>query len=200
MRKSLDLSIKLLGIAKFSDGEIEARVHPTMVPAASPIAKVEGVYNAIQLVGDAVDDVVLYGRGAGSMPTGSAVVSDVIAIAPQSAQGCRRSGPAGVVSAGSATTAYACDRWKKSVRSTIFASWSWIGPACLSQIAGESWAAMGSAFLRCCNKGRQEGQTVPIVIMTHMAKERMCKHALREINHHAVCFRAHDADSGRRAG
>src|SRR6185312_6412750 len=77
--KEFEFTIKLLAIAKYSDGEIEARVHPTMVPSASQIAKVEDVYNAIQLVGDAVGDVVLYGRGAGSMPTGSAVVSDVIA-------------------------------------------------------------------------------------------------------------------------
>ena len=79
--KEFGFTIKLLAIAKYSDGEIEARVHPTMVPSASQIAKVDGVYNAIQLVGDAVEDVVLYGRGAGSMPTGSAVVSDVMAIA-----------------------------------------------------------------------------------------------------------------------
>ena len=78
--KEFGFVIKLLGIAKLVDGEIEARVHPTMVPSASPIAQVEDVYNAIQLVGDAVGDVVLFGRGAGSMPTGSAVVSDVIAI------------------------------------------------------------------------------------------------------------------------
>ncbi len=79
--KEFGFTIKLLAIAKFSDGEIEARVHPTMVPSASQIAKVDGVYNAIQLVGDAVEDVVLYGRGAGSMPTGSAVVRDVMSIA-----------------------------------------------------------------------------------------------------------------------
>lgn len=78
--KEFGFTIKLLGIAKLADGEVEARVHPTMVPSASPIAQVDGVYNAIQLVGDAVGDVILYGRGAGSMPTGSAVVSDVIAI------------------------------------------------------------------------------------------------------------------------
>ncbi|MEZ4283149.1 MAG: hypothetical protein R3B08_00305 [Nitrospira sp.] len=53
---------------------------PIMVPSVSQIAKVDGVYNAIQLAGD-VEDVVLYGRGAGSMPTGSAVVSDVMSIA-----------------------------------------------------------------------------------------------------------------------
>ncbi|MGH7168605.1 MAG: homoserine dehydrogenase, partial [Nitrospiraceae bacterium] len=79
--REFGFTIKLLAIAKFRDGEIEARVHPTMIPSSSPVAQVEGVYNAIQLVGDAVNDIVLYGQGAGAMPTGSAVVSDVIAIA-----------------------------------------------------------------------------------------------------------------------
>ncbi|HXV68995.1 MAG TPA: homoserine dehydrogenase, partial [Nitrospira sp.] len=78
--KEFGFTIKLLGIAKLVDSAVEARVHPTMLPSASPIAQVDGVYNAIQLVGDAVGDVVLYGRGAGSLPTGSAVVSDVISI------------------------------------------------------------------------------------------------------------------------
>jgi len=71
--KEFGFIIKLLGIAKLVDGEIEARVHPTMLPATSPLARVDGVYNAIQLVGDAVGDLVLYGQGAGSMPTGQAV-------------------------------------------------------------------------------------------------------------------------------
>ena len=66
--KEFGCTIKLLGIAKLVGNEVEARVHPTMLPSSSPIAQVEGVYNAIQLVGDAVGDVVLYGRGAGSMP------------------------------------------------------------------------------------------------------------------------------------
>src|SRR5262245_6704300 len=66
--------VKLLAIDKHHDGKVEVRVHPTMVPNDYPIAKVGGVYNAIQLVGDACEDIMLYGRGAGSMPTGSAVV------------------------------------------------------------------------------------------------------------------------------
>lgn len=96
--KEFGFTIKLLGIAKLMDGEVEARVHPTMLPSISPIAQVEGVYNAIQLVGDAVGDVVLYGRGAGSLPTGSAVVSDVIAIGRnllKGAMGRRPPGAAG---------------------------------------------------------------------------------------------------------
>ncbi len=79
--RELGLTVKLLGIAKFHETAIEARVHPTLVPAESPIAQVNGVYNAIHVVGDAVGDIVLYGKGAGSLPTASAVVGDIIDLA-----------------------------------------------------------------------------------------------------------------------
>src|SRR6266516_6852291 len=78
--KELGYKLKLLAIAKCHDGQVEARVHSTMIPDEYPIAKVSGVYNAIQIVGDACGDIMLYGRGAGSMPTGSAVVADIMGI------------------------------------------------------------------------------------------------------------------------
>ncbi len=76
--KLLGYSIKLLAIGKKNGNAIEVRVHPTMIPSTHPLASVRGVFNAVFLTGDAVDDVMLYGRGAGRMPTASAVVSDVI--------------------------------------------------------------------------------------------------------------------------
>ena len=76
--KQLGMVIKLLAIAK-RDGEcVELRVHPTMISASHPLANVNDSFNAIMLHGSAVDDVMLYGRGAGDFPTASAVVSDVI--------------------------------------------------------------------------------------------------------------------------
>jgi homoserine dehydrogenase len=63
--RELGFTIKLLGIAKCQEQVVEARVHPTLVPAEAPIAQVNGVYNAIHLVGDAVGDIVLYGQGGG---------------------------------------------------------------------------------------------------------------------------------------
>src|SRR5262249_29447630 len=70
----------LLAIAKVSEGQVDVRVHPTMIPDDYPIAKVGGVYNAIQIVGDACGDVMLSGSGAAAMPTGSAVVADIMDI------------------------------------------------------------------------------------------------------------------------
>ena len=77
----LGYRIKLLGIARQSDGGIEARVHPCMVPAAAPIARVDGVFNAVVAEGDFVGRVMLEGRGAGAGPTASAVVADLIDLA-----------------------------------------------------------------------------------------------------------------------
>ena len=77
----LGYRIKLLGIARRTAAGIEARVHPAMVPAAAPIARVDGVFNAVVAEGDFVGRVMLEGRGAGAGPTASAVVADLIDIA-----------------------------------------------------------------------------------------------------------------------
>jgi len=77
----LGYRIKLLGIAALGDDGVERRVHPCMVPAASPLAHVDGVFNAVVVEGDFVDRVVFEGRGAGERPTASAVVADLIDIA-----------------------------------------------------------------------------------------------------------------------
>ncbi|MDA8229067.1 MAG: homoserine dehydrogenase [Desulfitobacterium hafniense] len=73
--------IKLLAIAKQQNEGIEVRVHPAMLPKSHPLASVTGVFNAIYVVGDAVGETMFYGRGAGSLPTGSAVVADIIQVA-----------------------------------------------------------------------------------------------------------------------
>lgn len=77
----LNCTIKLLAIAKHRDEAIEVRVHPAILPLTHPLAAVSGVYNAIYVVGDAVGETMFYGRGAGSLPTGSAIISDIMRIA-----------------------------------------------------------------------------------------------------------------------
>lgn len=77
----LGYEIKLLGIAKRTPEGIEVRVHPTMIPSNHPLSAIKDSFNAVFLHGDAVDDVMFYGRGAGSLPTGSAVVGDLMDIA-----------------------------------------------------------------------------------------------------------------------
>lgn len=72
--------IKLLAISRNHGDHVEARVHPTMVPAEHMLATINGAFNGIQFQGDTVGDVLLYGQGAGMMPTGSAVAADVVDI------------------------------------------------------------------------------------------------------------------------
>jgi homoserine dehydrogenase len=79
--KELGYVIKLLGIAvRVGTDGMQVRVHPALLPAAHPLASTNDVYNAIYVRGDAVGDVMFYGRGAGMMPTGSAVVGDIIDV------------------------------------------------------------------------------------------------------------------------
>lgn len=72
--------IKLLAVAKENNNRIELRVHPAMVPNNHPFANVNDSFNAVLIKGNAVGDLMLYGRGAGDLPTGSAVIGDIISI------------------------------------------------------------------------------------------------------------------------
>ena len=79
--KEMGCSIKLLGIAKNTETGIEVKVHPTMIPENHPLAAVNDSFNAVFVHGDAVDDAMFYVRGAGALPTGSAVVGDIMDVA-----------------------------------------------------------------------------------------------------------------------
>ena len=154
--KEFGFTIKLLAIAKFSDGEIEARVHPTMVPSASQIAKVDGVYNAIQLVGDAVEDVVLYGRGAGRCRPAVPLCERCDVHCARHAQECDRS---------CAAPSYQPDQRRplrmrpmEEITSLYYIRFMVLDrPGVLSQIAG-SWVATASVFPRCCSRDARKGR------------------------------------------
>ncbi|WP_297890319.1 homoserine dehydrogenase [Sulfurihydrogenibium sp.] len=79
--RELGYTLKLLAIAKSHNDEVEIRVHPTFLPSDHPLSKVDGVFNAVMVEGDNVGETMFYGRGAGSLPTASAVVSDIVSIA-----------------------------------------------------------------------------------------------------------------------
>lgn len=81
--KQLGYTLKLLAIGKMVDGKIEARVHPAFILDSNPLASVKGSFNAVLIEGDNVGDIMLYGRGAGDLPTGSAIVSDIVYAACQ---------------------------------------------------------------------------------------------------------------------
>jgi homoserine dehydrogenase len=78
--KELGYTIKLLAVGKDHKGSLELRVHPAMIPVIHPLANVNDAFNAIFIRGNAIGDLMLYGKGAGDLPTGSAVVGDIISI------------------------------------------------------------------------------------------------------------------------
>lgn len=75
--REMGCDIKLVGVAKLTEEGIEARVHPMLIPSSHPLAAVNDSFNAVFVHGDAVGDAMFYGRGAGEMPTASAIVGDV---------------------------------------------------------------------------------------------------------------------------
>jgi homoserine dehydrogenase len=172
--------IKLLAISKADNGQVEARVHPTMIPLNYPLADVDGVFNAVRLLGDFVGPVMLYGRGAGREATASAVMGDVMAIARNLRAG---SGPR--------TPGLGCcpefvrDLPIKPMTDIIgqyylrFAALD--RPGVLAQVSG----ILGSydiSIASMMQPERQIGGAVPIVIMTHEAREADIRHALGEID------------------
>ncbi len=169
----LGYKIKLLAITKSVNGEVEMRVHPTMVPEDYMIAKVDGVFNAIYVVGDAVGETLYYGRGAGDMPTGSAVVSDIIDIATR--KGSAYHDP---------ISAYSNLKVKNinDIESMYYFRFTAIDkPGVLSRISG----ILGSyniSIASVIQKVRREGEAVPLVVLTHKSKEKDVKKAIAEID------------------
>jgi homoserine dehydrogenase len=176
--RELGFRIKLLAIAKASDGALEARVHPTMIPADSPMAAVSGVFNAVFISGDNVGNLMFYGRGAGQLPTASAVWSDVLDIARRVAHGV----PALDVELPSVSGRPLPLRPVDEIRSAYYLRvMAMDRPGVLAQVAG----ILGHhdiSLLSVLQKGRAHGEAVPVVMMTHEARERDMRAALAGID------------------
>jgi len=175
--KTLGFKVKLLAIAKLHHGKAEARVHPTMIPDEYPIAKVSGVYNAIQIIGDACQDVMLYGRGAGALPTGSAVVADIMDIARHILMEPSRKLPRSSDRELPVPELQPMD----AINTIYYLRFMALDePGVLSQISG----ILGRhriSIAQVIQRGRKQGGSVPLVIMTHMALERDIQKAMIEI-------------------
>jgi homoserine dehydrogenase len=176
--RDLGYKIKLLAITKMANGEIEARVHPTMLPESYPLSTVDGVFNALSVVGDAVGSTMFYGRGAGDMPTGSAVVSDIMDIGRDILAGCKDRTP---------VTAFRERKLLKirkmdDITSCYYLRFSALDkPGVMSRITG----VLGKnniSISSMIQKGRKVDEAVPVVMMSHEAIERDVRKALAEIN------------------
>lgn len=171
--------IKLLAIGKENNGMVESRVHPTMIPEDNLLYFVDGTLNAMRITGDAVGEIVLNGRGAGMMPTGSAVLSDIVDIARNLLAGAPCRVPAlsyqphhirkiGILPMDDVVTQY---YFRFSVADQ---------PGVLAKIAG-ILGFHGISLRSVHQKGRKTKGPVPIVMFTHLARERNVKQALSEI-------------------
>jgi len=173
--------IKLLAIAKIDEGKIEARVHPTLIPEGHLLSTVEGVFNAIYIKGDAIGPTLFYGQGAGQMPTGSAVVSDLVELGRNllvQAKGRR----VPLLSFQESAIERISLKKMEDVVMPFYMRFSALDrPGVLSKISG----ILGKndiSIASVIQKGRQINGAVPVVMMTHEAKEKNVHRALREID------------------
>ena len=177
--------IKLLAIGKRTDDDqLEVRVHPTMIPQDNPLADVNGVFNAIRLAGDFVGPVMFYGRGAGQNPTASAIVGDLIELARSIRAGVqsRRAAPLGFWD--EAIAALPLKPMEEIVTKFMLRFSALDQPGVLAGIAG-ALGLRGISIESMVQTTRHNGgQAVPIVIMTHEAREGSIREALAEIDRH----------------
>jgi homoserine dehydrogenase len=172
--------IKLLAVSRDLGGRVEARVHPAMVPTDHIMANVNEAYNAIYMEGDFSGPTLYYGLGAGRRATGSAVVSDIISIARQVRQGVRTlMPPLAHVHEGAAVTIQPMDALNTAYYFRFSAKDK---PGVLSKISGilgEHAISISSVI----QKGRKLHGSVPIVMLTHEAKESHVIKALNQMAH-----------------
>jgi homoserine dehydrogenase len=178
LAREMGFRIKLLAIAKAAQGKLELRVHPTMIPENSPMSAVSGVFNAIFLNGDVVNDLMFYGRGAGQMPTASSVWADIVEIARRLAAG-QAAVPQDLPVLGRRPLIL------QPIEDVLSAYYLYVSaldqPAVLAQVAG----ILGKheiSIASVIQKVRQHAKAVPVVMMTHEAREGSMQKALQEIN------------------
>ena len=171
--EELGFRIKLLGLARPTEHGIEQRVHPCMVPRTTPIANVEGVFNAIMVEGDFCGRIMLEGRGAGAEPTASAVVADLLDIAAE-----RRS-PSFAVAASAlrARPASPMDRHRGAyyIRLMVVDR-----PGVIADVAAALRDEQVS-LEAMIQRGRSPTEAVPVVLTTHETEEAAMRRALGRI-------------------
>lgn len=177
--------IKLLAISRNHGSHVEARVHPTMVPEDHMLANINGAFNAIQFVGDTVGDILLYGQGAGMMPTGSAVAADVVDIGRNILSGSINRVPAlsflpefigepSITPMSTLTCPY------------YFRITALDKPGVLSRISG-IFGQRNISIKSVIQKSRHADEPVHIVIQSHRASEADVEQAISEIDGLDIC-------------
>jgi homoserine dehydrogenase len=171
--KELGYRIKLLGIARRTDAGIESRVHPCMVPEHSPLARVDGVYNAVVAEGDFVGRVMLEGRGAGAGPTASAVVADLIDLAR--GRGAPVWGAAATELSDAPSVPMSAYSGAYYLRLMVVDR-----PGVIADVAG-ALRDSGVSLESMLQHGRAPGEAVPVVLVSHETRESQMRLAIDRI-------------------
>jgi homoserine dehydrogenase len=172
--------VKMLAIIRNLGNRIEARVHPTMIPKDHMLANVNEAYNAIYFEGDFVGPCLFYGLGAGKRPTGSAIVSDIMDIARQIRLGIKGLMPP-LAHAGARGSRIEIMPMEDLTCAYYFRFSALDSPGVLSRIAGvlgENQISIASVI----QKGRKINGSVPIVMLTHEARESNVKKAISQLD------------------
>ncbi len=170
-------TIKLLGIAKREGDQLEVRVHPTLLPNNHLLSSVNGVYNAVFVEGDLIGDLVLYGQGAGRFPTASAVLSDIVDVARNIRYSSQQRVPLPLP-----TSRIRRVRRVGEIEGRYYFRFSCIDrPGVLARIA-RVLGAHRISIASVLQKDRRREHIVPVVMLTHDAKERNVQDALSEID------------------
>jgi homoserine dehydrogenase len=170
----LGYRIKLLGIARQTEAGIETRVHPCMVPQTAPIARVDGVFNAVVAEGDFVGRVMLEGRGAGAGPTASAVAADLIDIARG------RFTPVWGAAA-SALSSVPSVPMSSHVGAYYLRLMVVDRPGVIADVTA-ILRDIGVSLESMLQRGRSPGEAVPVVLVTHETRESAMRQALDRIS------------------
>ncbi|MFH1046340.1 MAG: ACT domain-containing protein, partial [Candidatus Omnitrophota bacterium] len=175
--RELGYAIKLLAVAKCEGSELELRVHPTLISQRHLLSSVNGIYNAIYVSGDLIDDQVFYGKGAGMFPTASAVVSDIGDLVDALKEGVLADKPQLTYK-----TNIRRIRGISEISSRYYIRFMAIDkPGVLAKVSG----ILGQhkiSIASVSQKERKSARSVPIVMMTHEANERHLRLALEQID------------------
>ena len=171
--KEMGYVLKLLAIAKRDGSTIEVRVHPTFLPKDHPLSRVDGSFNAVYLHGHACKEMMLQGRGAGDMPTASAVVGDIL----QAATAEVHVHPTFANTAEPDASLTFTDNWKTRFFIRVSAS---DAPGVLARVAG-CFARENVSIATMMQKDAVEDGRVPLIFITHAAPEQSMQAALRHL-------------------
>ena len=172
--KKLGYVMKLLAVGKNSDSGIEVRVHPAFVNSSHPLAAVNDSFNAVYVTGDSVGDIMLYGRGAGALPTGSAIVGDIIY--------CATHDNFNYSTFNNTADADPATKFLTNYESAYYLRLDVDDKAGVLSKVTSVLSKHGISVARVIQEKQNKGSSVSLILITHCTHEKNTDEAVQEIN------------------